>query len=193
MNWTNPGATTCTLWRERLGWDTCRASHGAGRQRAQMWRLEHGELDGVDPKVVVLLAGTNNLPDGATAAEVTRGLSAIVRLMQRKAPKATIIVTGIFPRNGNQSYWQVILQVNANLSKMADGRGVRYLDINDRLAGGNGQLHEGMMDARDRLHPTLEGYRIWAEALRPVLAELLGPPSKEDRAPAPTGDPSAVR
>jgi hypothetical protein len=50
-----------------------------------------------------------------------------------------------------------------------------------------------MMNAGDKLHPMLNGYQVWADALKPVLTELLGPPGKEDLAPAPTGDPSAVK
>jgi lysophospholipase L1-like esterase len=181
-------------WKESFfGWNAADFGWGADRIQNILWRLENGELDGVDPKVIVLLAGTNNLPDGAGAAAITRGLTAIVRLMQSKAPKSTIVITGIFPRNDNQAYWPVIREVNANLAKMADGRRVRYLDINARLADGSGQLQEGMMNARDRLHPTLQGYRVWADALKPLLRELLGPPSKEDRAPPPTGDPSAAK
>ncbi len=83
-------------------------------------------------------------------------------------------------------------RINANLAKMADGRKIRYLNINDKLADGSGRLHEGMM-ANDKLHPTLNGYQVWADALKPVFTELLGPPAKEDHAPPPTGDPSAKR
>ena len=56
----------------------------------------------------------------------------------------------------------------------------------------DGKLHEGMMNA-DKLHPAIAGYQVWADALKPILTELLGPPAKEDYAPAPTGDPSARR
>jgi hypothetical protein len=45
----------------------------------------------------------------------------------------------------------------------------------------------------DQLHPTLKGYQIWADALKPILTELLGPPVATDTAPPPTGDPSAKR
>jgi hypothetical protein len=50
-----------------------------------------------------------------------------------------------------------------------------------------------MMNARDKLHPTVMGYQVWADGLKPIFTELLGPPGKEDHAPAPTGDPSAQR
>jgi lysophospholipase L1-like esterase len=70
---------------------------------------------------------------------------------------------------------------------------VRVLNINDRLADADGRLVEGVMNERDKLHPTLKGYQIWADALKPILRELLGPPAATDLAPPPTGDPSAAK
>jgi lysophospholipase L1-like esterase len=83
-----------------------------------------------------------------------------------------------------------IAAINANLARLADGQRVRYLNINERLADGSGVLFEGMMG--DGLHLAIPGYQVWADALRPVLTELLGPPAAVDRAPPPTGDPSAA-
>ena len=59
------------------------------------------------------------------------------------------------------------------------------------LASGDGKLLEGMMNAQDNLHPTVKAYQVWADALKPVLTELLGPPAVSDHAPPPTGDPGA--
>ena len=87
----------------------------------------------------------------------------------------------------------VIDAINGNLSRLADGQKVRYLNINDKLAGGDGKLLDGLMNPNDKLHPTAKGYQVWADALKPVLTELLGPPASEDHAPAPTGDPGAKR
>jgi lysophospholipase L1-like esterase len=147
--------------------------------------------------VIVLLAGTNNVgrrvPAGgveAAAEEVTRGLRAIVRVMREKAPDAVIIVTGIFPRNDSMEVMPVIDRINGNLAGMADGKNVRFLNVNGKLADANGVLHEGMMNA-DKLHPALPGYQVWADGLKPLFMEILGPPGKEDHAPAATGDPSA--
>ena len=113
--------------------------------------------------------------------------------MQSKAPDAVIIVMGIFPRNDNMDVMPEIERINANLANMADGRKIRYLNINGQLADRDGRLHDGMMSARDKLHPTVKGYQVWADGLKPLLTELLGPPAKEDHAPSPTGDPSARR
>jgi lysophospholipase L1-like esterase len=83
----------------------------------------------------------------------------------------------------------VIGQINERLAGLADGKKIRFLDINSRLADPEGRLFDGMM--RDNLHPTVAGYQVWADALKPIFTELLGPPATEDHAPPPTGDPAA--
>jgi lysophospholipase L1-like esterase len=188
-------------WNENFhGWNAADFGWGADRTENILWRLEHGELDGVSPRVIVLLAGTNNV--GALAgieigheapAEIARGVKAIVDLCREKAPDATIILTAIFPRNDNMALVPIIARINAILATFADGSRVRFLDVNGSLADKDGTLVEGVMDPRDKLHPTLKGYQIWADALKPILRELLGPPAAADLAPPPTGDPKAAR
>jgi lysophospholipase L1-like esterase len=175
------------------GWNAGDFAWGGDRTENILWRLENGELDGVHPKVIVLLAGTNNVGrepgDDAKVEDVTRGVKAIIDVCREKAPAATIVLTAIFPRNDNPAVVPTIDRINANLAKMADGKSIRFLDVNPRLADANGTLLEGM--TMDGLHPTLKGYEVWAEGLRPILTELLGPPAATDHAPPPTGDPSA--
>src|ERR1022692_4855611 len=186
--------------RNFYGWNAADFGWGADRTQNILWRLENGELDAVNPKVVVLLAGTNNVGDpsargdaGAKAEDVTRGLEAIVRMIQTKAPATTMIVMGIFPRNDDMALMPVIDRINGSLSRLADGQQVRYLNINDKLADGGGRLFDGMMNAKDKLHPTVKAYQVWADALKPVLTELLGPPGAADHAPPPTGNPGVER
>jgi lysophospholipase L1-like esterase len=175
------------------GWNAGNFGWGGDRTENILWRLENGELEGVNPKVIVLLAGTNNVGtepgDEAKVADVTRGLKAIVEACRKKAPTATIVLTAIFPRNDNPAVMPTISRINANLAKMADGKSIRFLDVNLSLADANGTLFEGMMV--DKLHPSLKGYEVWANGLKPILTELLGPPAATDHAPPPTGDPSA--
>lgn len=183
-------------WTENFrGWHAANFAWGADRTQNILWRLQHGELDGVNPKVIVLLAGTNNVGsqrgDAAKVAEISRGISAIVDLMRQKAPQATIILTAIFPRNDNIAVMPSINAINDNLARLADGKSVRFLNVNDRLADKDGVVFEGVLNA-DRLHPSLKGYQIWADALKPIFTELLGPPAAVDLAPPPTGDPSAA-
>lgn len=175
------------------GWNAADFAWGGDRTENILWRLENGELDGVNPKVIVLLAGTNNIGrepgDDAKVEDVTRGIKAIIDLCRKKAPAATIVLTAIFPRNDNPAVVPTIDRINANLAKMADGKTIRFLDVNAGLADAHGTLFEGM--TMDGLHPTLKGYEVWAEGLEPILTELLGPPAATDHAPPPTGDPSA--
>jgi lysophospholipase L1-like esterase len=178
-----------------FGWNVANFGWGADKTENILWRLENGELDGVNPKVIVILAGTNNVGtqpgDAAKVAAITRGLAAILDVCRQKAPEATIILTAIFPRNDSIAVWPEIDRINANIARLADGRKVRYLNVNDKLADRNGRLFDGMMNERDHLHPTLRGYQAWADGLKPIFTELLGPPASTDHAPPPTGDPSA--
>jgi len=181
-------------WKQNFfGWNAGDFGWGADRVQNILWRLENGELDGVNPKIIVLLAGINNVgtvPGGDEKVEnITRGLQAIVKVMQEKAPNAVIILTGLFPRNDNMAVIPEINKINENLAKMADGKKIRYINVNDKLADQDGKLHPGM--TVDRLHPTPKGYQIWADALKPIFTEILRPPAKTDHAPPPSADPSA--
>jgi cephalosporin-C deacetylase len=185
-------------WRQNFhGWNAANFGWGGDTTQNILWRLENGELDGVNPRVIVLMAGTNNVgrtspqgPEDPRAADVPRGIKAIIDLCRRKAPGATIILMGITPRNDNMAVMPIIDEINRRIARFADGKRVRYVNLNDRLADGGGRLYEGMTN-RDMLHLDVKGYQVWADALKPILTKLLGPPAKEDHAPPPTGDPSA--
>jgi lysophospholipase L1-like esterase len=185
-------------WKANFfGWNAANFAWGGDRTQNILWRLENGELDGVNPKVIVLLAGTNNVGteprDEQEIEEIARGIKAILDVCRLKAPNATIVLTAIFPRNDNMGVMPAINRINERLAGLADGVRVRFLDINDRLADPGGKLFDGVLNEKDKLHPTLKGYQIWADALKPIFRELLGPPGESDLAPPPTGDPSATR
>jgi lysophospholipase L1-like esterase len=185
-------------WNQNFfGWNAANFGWGADRIQNILWRLNNGELDNVNPKIVVLLAGTNNVgsavPAGteeAVVEDITKGMQAVVATIRSKSPEAVVIITAIFPRNDNMAIMPVIDKINSNLEKMVEGGKVRFLSINDRLADSSGRLFDGMMNA-DRLHPSAKAYQVWADALKPIFRELLGPPGTKDHAPPPTGDPSA--
>jgi lysophospholipase L1-like esterase len=187
-------------WRQNFfGWNAADFGWGGDTTQNILWRLHNGELDNVNPKIIVVMAGTNNVgklsPEGSKdprVADISRGIKAILNVCRQKAPKATIVLMGITPRNDNLAVMPIINQINANIAKFADGKKVRYLNINNRLADKEGKLFEGMAN-RDGLHLDVKGYQVWADALKPIFTELLGPPAKEDHAPPPTGDPSAAK
>jgi lysophospholipase L1-like esterase len=183
-------------WKENFhGWNAANFGWGGDSVQNVLWRLSNGELDKVNPKVIVVMAGTNNVGAArgdaeARASDIAEGLKSVLGVCREKAPDAVVILMGITPRNDNPAAMAVIDKVNAQLARLADGKKVRYLNINDKLADKEGKLMEGM--SPDRLHLSVKGYQVWADALKPVLKELLGPPAKEDLAPPPTGDPSAT-
>ena len=186
-------------WKQNFfGWNVANFGWGADQIQNILWRLQNGELDNVHPKVIVLLAGTNNVgnasppaDDAARVDEVARGIKAVLDEMRARAPRATIILTAIFPRNDNMAVIPTINRINAKIAAFADGKTIRFLNVNDKLADAEGRQFDGVM--RDKLHPSVVGYQIWADALKPMLMELLGPPAADDHAPPPTGDPSAAR
>jgi lysophospholipase L1-like esterase len=185
-------------WRQNFfGWNAADFGWGGDTTQNILWRLMNGELDDVHPKIIVLLAGTNDVgkesptgEDDPRIDETARGIKAILDLCRRKAPGATIILMGIMPRNDNMAVMTIINRINERIAKFADAKRIRYLNVNDKLADKDGKLYEGMT-VSDGLHLDVKGYQVWADALKPVFAELLGPPAKEDRSPPPTGDPSA--
>ena len=176
------------------GWNAANFGWGGDLTQNILWRLENGELDDVNPKVIVILAGTNNVGrepgDDAKVTDITKGIKAIVDLCGKKAPRATIVLTAIFPRNDSLTVGPNINSINDRIAKFADGKKIRFLNINHQLADQNGVLFEGV--TVDKLHLTLKGYQIWADALKPIFREVLGPPAANDQAPPPTGDPSRV-
>jgi lysophospholipase L1-like esterase len=180
------------------GWNAANFGWGADTIQNILWRLDNGELDGVNPKIIVVMAGTNNVGarvpadgDDARVADITRALKAVMDACGKKAPEATIVLMGITPRNDNMAVMATINKINDGISKFADGKKIRYVNLNDKLADKDGKLLEGM--SPDRLHLSLKGYQVWADALKPIFSEILGSPAKDDLAPPPTGDPSAAK
>jgi len=182
-----------------FGWNAANFGWGGDTVQNILWRLTDGELDGVHPKVIVVMAGTNNVGgtprdgvDAAAAESVANGMRAILDVMRTKAPEATVILMGITPRTdsrGGASVMPTIDAINARYASFADGRRIRYVNINHQLARGDGAPREGV--TVDGLHLSVTGYQVWADALKPIFTEILGPPAASDHGPPPTGDPSA--
>jgi lysophospholipase L1-like esterase len=153
------------------------ANFGIGGDRTEhvLWRIANGELDNIHPKVVVLMIGTNNI--GNTAADIAKADTKIVEKTHEKLPDAKLLLLGIFPRGAdpeNPTTAQMrdkIKLVNEALAKLDDGNKTRYLDIGEKFLTADGIIRYSMMP--DALHPTPKGYKIWAEAMQPLLDEML--------------------
>jgi lysophospholipase L1-like esterase len=151
------------------------ANFGIGGDRTQhlLWRITAGkELEGIQPEVVVLLIGTNNL-GSETAEQIAEGIAAIVNELKRQRPQTTVLLLGIFPRGSTPSdrFWDKIKDVNKRIGKLADGKQVRVLDIGARFLEADGSISKEIMP--NFLHLSAKGYQRWAEAIQPALQEIL--------------------
>jgi lysophospholipase L1-like esterase len=159
------------------------ANFGIGGDQTQhvIWRIENGELDGINPKVVVLMLGTNNTGTH-TADEIAAANKKIVGMIRAKLPQSKVLVLAIFPRGPRKdkegkivddgvSRMNIIRNVNAQLAKLDDGKNVRFLDINAKFLGADGKIPDSIMP--DQLHPNAEGYKIWAAAMQPTLEAMM--------------------
>jgi len=157
------------------------ANFGISGDRTEhlLWRIENGELDGIHPKVIVLMIGTNNTGEERnsnkirnTVPETIAGVKAVVTELRARLPDSKILLLAIFPRGslGDSQRAQVAL-INTVIAKLDDGKMVRYLDIDPKFIGADGTLSTNVMP--DLLHPNAHGYQIWAQAMEPTLESML--------------------
>lgn len=147
-----------------FGWD---------RTENVLWRIENGELNGIQPKVVVLNIGTNNLGLNTTE-EIRAGVAAIIREIRERMPKTRILLLGVFPRgqNPDDPMRIKVTALNKQLAVLDKTPNVTYLDLGAKFLEPDGAISAEVMN--DYLHPTEKGYRIWAEGMEPTLSQWLG-------------------
>jgi lysophospholipase L1-like esterase len=180
------GKDRAHIWEAYYGQNNP-ANFGIGGDQTQhvIWRIANGELDGISPKVTVLMLGTNNSA-GHTAAEIAAADKKIVELIRAKIPGTKVLLLAIFPRGARKDKdgkitetaiadatkrMDVINAVNADLAKLDDGKNVRFLDINAVFLGQDGKIPFSIMP--DQLHPNAAGYQLWADAMKPLLTAML--------------------
>jgi lysophospholipase L1-like esterase len=136
-----------------------------------LYRLQDGEGEGFSPRAVMLMIGTNNTGRNS-GPEIAEGIGAIVMSLQQRFPEANILLLGIFPRgNPGDPARDTIAGINQIISKLDDGSRVHYLDIGQVFLDAEGNIPPTVMS--DRLHPSAEGYRLWAEAVKEPLTQLM--------------------
>jgi len=139
-----------------------------------LWRLEHGAVDGIAPKLLVLMIGTNNTGHRQDKPEDTAlGIKTIIETLEQKLPDTKVLLLGIFPRGATQD--NPLRKINDDTNKIIkdyhDGERVYYLDINDIFLDDNGGLSKAVM--KDLLHPNKDQYKHWAEAIEPQIIALM--------------------
>lgn len=151
------------------------ANFGIGGDRTQhvLWRIDHGNFDGLSPKLIVLMIGTNNSGDN-TPREIADGVIAILQDLRRRMPETKILLLAIFPRGADNSdpKRRTNEAANAIIKTVADGEMIQYMDIGDAFLDDDGTLSKEIMP--DLLHPNAEGYTRWADAIEAKVSALLG-------------------
>jgi lysophospholipase L1-like esterase len=151
---------------------------GIGGDRTQhvLWRILNGELDGIRPKLAVVMIGTNNTNSQDSPADIAAGVQAVVSAIREKSSDTKVLLLAVFPRGTNDPDPTMdpanlkLIEVNKLLSKLDDGKAIRFLDIGDKLLV-NGKMSKEIMP--DHLHLSAKGYAIWAEAVLPAMREIL--------------------
>lgn len=163
------------------------ANFGIGGDRTQhvIWRIEHGELDGIAPKVTVLMLGTNNSLD-YNAAEIAAANRKIVGMIRARLPHTKVLLLGVLPRGPRDRFggpvtpalvaeaaarMATIRELNTALAALDDGNTVRFLDMSNVFLGQDGRIPYAVMP--DQLHPNAAGYQLWADAMQPLLEEMM--------------------
>jgi lysophospholipase L1-like esterase len=147
-----------------FGWD---------RTEHVLWRFDHGELDGVHPRVAVILIGTNNVWRDSPE-DIATGIGLIVHDVRKKLPRTKILLLGIFPRDheADTNNRKKIIDINQRISALGKERNVTFLDLGSSFLQPDGTISQATM--HDYLHPTHAGYEIWVRAMEPTLAKLYG-------------------
>jgi len=150
-----------------LGYSSDRTEH-------VIWRLQNGEVDGISPKLAVIMIGTNNTGQCRDPADHTvQGVKAILAESRKRLPKTKILLLAIFPRQATPDapLRKLNDQVNKAIAGFADNKTVFFLDINRKFLDDKGVLPRSIMG--DLLHPGPKGYEIWAKAMEPMVKKLM--------------------
>lgn len=150
-----------------LGFNSDRTEH-------VLWRLDRGEIDGIHPKLVVVMIGTNNTgahhdPPEETAA----GIHAILTALRTRLPTAKILLLGLFPRtaSADDPIRRINRAVNDHLRAYADNQHIFFLDLSQHFLDVRGNLSQDLMP--DFVHPNEHGYQVWADGMEDMIRKLL--------------------
>lgn len=148
--------------------------YSGDRTENVLWRFNHGEIDGINPELAVLMIGTNNTGHRQdSAACTTRGIEMILDELGEKLPDTEVLLLAIFPRGDtpDDELRQINSAINQQIEKLADGERVHFMNINPVFLDNDGNLPKEIMP--DKLHPNEYGYKLWAEAMLPAIREQL--------------------
>lgn len=143
---------------------------GGDRTEHVLWRLSKGQVDGMDPKLIVLMIGTNNTGRDS-ADQIADGIKAVVAEYLKRCPNSHLLLLAVFPRSPlpTDAVRAKITEINTKISELGKNPRVTYLDIGSKFLDAQGNLPKEIMP--DFLHPNEQGYQIWADAIAPEIAK----------------------
>jgi lysophospholipase L1-like esterase len=163
-------------WKSTFGDKALNLGFGWDRTQNVLWRIEHGELDGINPKTVIVHIGTNNLagtPRHRTSkpAEVAAAIGEICRRVRERVPRAKLVVMAVFPRGEKPDHPKrdEIAEINKLLPPIVKEHGATLVDMTSDFLEADGTISRDVMG--DFLHPAAKGYQIWARRVAPLLAK----------------------
>lgn len=172
QGWENEGKI---VWQEYYAdRNAVNLGYGGDRTENVLWRLQHGEVDGINPKVAVLMIGTNNTGHRLAKPQYTAtGIKTVLQELRTRLPETKILLLGIFPREEkpDAEMRQINNRINDIIKTYADNQHIFYLNINDHFLADDGTLSRSVMP--DLLHLNESSYATWAKAMEPTLVKLL--------------------
>ena len=150
-----------------LGFSSDRTEH-------VLWRLNHGEIDGIAPKLAVVMIGTNNTGARHDPPEETaKGIQAILTVLRTRLPVTKILLLSVFPRgaSANDPFRRLNAAINDCLPAYTDNEHVFFLDLSRHFLDDRGRLSQDLMP--DYLHPSGRGYQVWADGMEDMIRTLM--------------------
>lgn len=147
----------------------------ADRTENILWRLNHGAIDEIHPKVVVLMLGTNNLSkESADAPEdVLRGIATVLKQIQNKLPESRILLLSILPNGYDQgsALRKQILKTNTGIQNLAVPGNIMVIDVHNAFLNSSKKWKSGL--TVDGTHLTMRGYDVLMNQIRGPLGKAV--------------------
>jgi lysophospholipase L1-like esterase len=118
----------------------------------------------IRPQVVYLMAGVNDLKNGASDQTIVRNLSHIIQRLRQTHPQTQIVLQSILPTRSLPISSQRIINLNRQLHAIARQQGAYYLDVHAVMADREGYLRPDL--TTDGLHLNDQGYATWQAVLQ---------------------------
>ncbi len=175
MPWHNEQTCGMNVWRDYyVKRNAANTGIMADKTQHVLWRLKNGNLKNIQPKLAVVMIGTNNVAHKETPLQTAEGIRAIIECIHERCPDTKVLLLGIFPR-GKEINNKARVQ-NDKVNKIISTYDqlypfLTYMDIGKSFLNTDGSVNKDLL--HDYLHPNAKGYKVWAEAMEPTIEKLM--------------------